>query len=176
MNTLFAIESNLAGPLFGLVLEAGATHLTSVKFLKNDETEALYSHRADHPMLKIAKEQLSEYFAGTRRLFSIPYELNGTLFQKKVWSLIAEIPYGETMSYGEIAKKAGGANLARAVGGAANRNPVPVIVPCHRVIGGRGELTGFAPGVEVKDFSLIWKNITADLRLVSRSILMTFIK
>lgn len=154
MDTLFTLDSHSASPLYGLILESGRTHLESVKFLKNNVGLASYRHVDEQPVLKLAKQQLYEYFAGTRRVFSIPCKLNGTEFQKRIWNLIAAIPYGETVSYGEIAKEAGGLNLARAVGGAANRNPIPVIVPCHRVVGSRGELTGFAPGVEVKEFLL----------------------
>ena len=98
--------------------------------------------------------QVLEYFAGTRREFSLPLRPNGTPFQLRVWRALTEIPYGETRTYGDIARAIGAPGAARAVGGANNKNPIAIIVPCHRVIGANGALTGYAGGLDKKDFLL----------------------
>ena len=103
-----------------------------------------------HPVLGEAERQLGEYFAGKRKSFSVPLDMRGTRFQKKVWEALLAIPFGETRSYGEIAKQLGNPRATRAVGAAIGRNPVSVVVPCHRVIGSSGKLTGFAGGLEAK--------------------------
>lgn len=100
--------------------------------------------------LTVAYEQLSEYFQGTRTQFSIKLQPKGTDFQKKVWQQLSKIPYGETTHYGEIAKRIGNPKGSRAVGLANGKNPIPIIVPCHRVIGKDGSLTGFGGGLEIK--------------------------
>jgi methylated-DNA-[protein]-cysteine S-methyltransferase len=94
--------------------------------------------------------QLAEYFDGCRTAFDVPLELAGSPFQRRVWSALQEIPYGETVSYGELARRVGAPSAARAVGVANRENPVAVIVPCHRVIGADGSLTGFGGGLERK--------------------------
>ena len=94
--------------------------------------------------------QLNGYFAGELREFEIPLLMLGTDFQKRVWKALLTIPYGETMSYGELAKKIGEPKAVRAVGAANGQNPIPIIVPCHRVIGSDGSLTGFGGGLENK--------------------------
>ncbi len=98
-----------------------------------------------------ACEQLTEYFAGERRDFDIPLKLSGTEFQVSVLEALQEIPYGETASYGEIAKQIGRPKAVRAVGAANGRNPIPIVVPCHRVIGSTGDLTGFGGGLDTKE-------------------------
>ncbi len=95
-----------------------------------------------------------EYFAGGRKDFDLPLCPRGTEFQKKVWSALREIPYGETRAYGEIAAAVGNPKAARAVGMANNRNPISVIVPCHRVIGSDGKLVGYGGGLDIKEFLL----------------------
>ena len=94
--------------------------------------------------------QLKEYFSGTRKSFDLPLELNGTNFQKKVWNALLDIPYGETRSYKDIAEQIGNPKAVRAVGGANHKNKLMIIVPCHRVIGANGSLTGYAGGVKAK--------------------------
>lgn len=94
--------------------------------------------------------QLGEYFGGKRKRFDLPLELHGTEFQKKVWNALCGIPYGETRSYKEIARIIGNPKAVRAVGGANNRNKLMIVVPCHRVIGANGSLTGYASGTDVK--------------------------
>jgi methylated-DNA-[protein]-cysteine S-methyltransferase len=103
-----------------------------------------------HPILLKAERQLEEYFAGKRKTFSVPLEMRGTPFQKHVWEALLGIPFGETRSYGQLAKQLGNARAMRAVGAANGRNPISIVVPCHRVIGSSGKLTGFAGGLETK--------------------------
>lgn len=98
--------------------------------------------------------QLNEYFAGKRRSFNLPLAPSGTAFQKRVWDELSRIPFGETRTYGQIAAAIGNPRACRAVGGANGANPIPVIVPCHRVIGSDGSLTGFGCGLPVKRFLL----------------------
>ncbi len=95
-------------------------------------------------------KQLMEYFRGERRVFDVKLAPEGTDFQKRVWTGLQDIPYGETRSYGELAAAFGNPKASRAVGGASGRNPIPVIIPCHRVIGSSGKLTGFAYGINIK--------------------------
>ena len=108
-----------------------------------------------HPVLQETEKQLNEYFAGKRNRFSVPLDPRGTDFQKRVWQALLTIPYGETRSYGQIARQIGNAKSVRVVGAANGRNPLSIIVPCHRVIGASGHLTGFAGGLDVKE-RLLW--------------------
>ena len=108
----------------------------------------------DHPALSRAAAQLREYFDGTRQSFDVPLDLHGTAFQVKAWRALADIAYGTTASYGEQAARLGDARKARAVGAANGRNPVSIILPCHRVVGANGSLTGFAGGIDTKRFLL----------------------
>lgn len=108
----------------------------------------------DHPILLQASRELEEYFAGTRRSFTVPLDPAGTHFQKRVWTALLTIPYGETRSYGELARQIGNPKAARAVGAANAKNPLSIITPCHRAIGSNGTLTGFAGGLATKRFLL----------------------
>jgi len=103
-----------------------------------------------HPVLAETERQLTEYFAGARKSFTVPLDFSGTDFQKSVWQALLKIPFGQTRSYGEIAKSLGNPKAMRAVGAANGRNPISIIAPCHRVIGAAGQLTGFAGGLDVK--------------------------
>lgn len=141
-------------PLQGLQLKMTESALCEIEFIKMGDPLLQGTEAGVSKICRQVSDQLAEYFAGRLRRFTIPVELCGTEFQQKIWALIAEIPYGQTRTYKEIAEAAGSSNLARAVGGAANRNPVPVIVPCHRVVGSKGALTGFAGGLNVKQFLL----------------------
>jgi len=105
---------------------------------------------AAHPILVDTERQLGEYFAGKRRTFSMALDMRGTPFQRNVWEALLAIPFGETRSYGQLAKQLGNAKAGRAVGAANGRNPLSIVVPCHRVIGSSGKLTGFAGGLETK--------------------------
>jgi len=103
-----------------------------------------------HPVLVETEKQLGEYFAGKRKTFSVALDMRGTRFQKNVWEALVAIPFGETRSYGQLALQLGNPRASRAVGAANGRNPVSIIVPCHRVIGSSGKLTGFAGGLDTK--------------------------
>ena len=94
--------------------------------------------------------QLQEYFSGQRTEFDFPYELRGTQFQKRVWAALETIPYGQTCTYGDIARRVGSPNAVRAVGTANGKNPMWIVVPCHRVVGANGTLTGYAGGIDMK--------------------------
>ncbi|WP_213804666.1 methylated-DNA--[protein]-cysteine S-methyltransferase [Granulicella sp. dw_53] len=103
-----------------------------------------------HPVLCETERQLKEYFDGKRRSFSLALDMRGTRFQNDVWEALLAIPFGETRSYGQLAKQLGNPKATRAVGAANGRNPISIIVPCHRVIGSSGKLTGFAGGLDTK--------------------------
>lgn len=107
-----------------------------------------------HAILLEGEHQLQEYFGGKRQTFTLPLAPVGTVFQKKVWAALQTIPFGETRSYGQIAEHIGHPTAVRAVGGANGRNPISIIVPCHRVIGANGKLTGFAGGLKTKAYLL----------------------
>ncbi|MEV4882541.1 methylated-DNA--[protein]-cysteine S-methyltransferase [Chitinophaga ginsengisegetis] len=111
-----------------------------------------------HPILCQAEEQLNEYFAKKRTSFSVELDFVGTAFQKKIWKTLLTIPFGETRTYGQIAKQIGDPKAVRAVGGAANKNPISIIAPCHRVIGASGKLVGFAGGIATKNRLLQLEN------------------
>ena len=108
----------------------------------------------DHPVLVAARRQLTEYFAGERTEFDLPLDPVGTPFQQSAWTALRTIPFGETITYGEQARRMGDDRKARAVGAANGKNPLSIIVPCHRVVGSDGSLTGFAGGVETKAWLL----------------------
>ena len=108
----------------------------------------------DHPMLQQARQQLAGYFAGTRRHFELPLSPQGTPFQRQVWLALAQIPYGRTESYAQLATRVDRPAAMRAVGAANGRNPLPIVLPCHRVIGADGSLTGFGGGLPTKRFLL----------------------
>ena len=107
-------------------------------------------HQDETSVLRTALAQLREYFAGKRQRFDVPLAPSGTEFQRRVWELIGAIPYGETVAYGAIAAQMGSLRLARAVGAAVGANPIPIIIPCHRVIGAHGSLTGYGGGLRMK--------------------------
>jgi len=104
----------------------------------------------DDPLLRRAAHQLDEYFAGTLQTFDLPLRPQGTEFQQAVWKALQDIPYGETASYGELARKIGQPTASRAVGLANGRNPISIVIPCHRVVGANGSLVGYGGGVERK--------------------------
>lgn len=117
---------------------------------KEADDEERKTENEDSELLLRAVTELQEYFAGERTSFDLPLHPQGTEFQKLVWNALREIPYGETRSYGEIAQAIGRPKACRAVGGANNKNPVMLFIPCHRVIGSNGGLTGFAGGLDMK--------------------------
>lgn len=103
-----------------------------------------------HPVLRRARRELGEYFAGKRTRFDVPLDPQGTAFQRKVWKAIGKVAFGRTLTYGELAKRAGHPGSARAAGAATGRNPIGIIVPCHRIVGANGALTGYAGGLSRK--------------------------
>jgi methylated-DNA-[protein]-cysteine S-methyltransferase len=103
-----------------------------------------------NPLLAHTERQISEYFAGKRKNFTVPLDLRGTVFQRNLWEALLAIPFGETRTYGELARQIGNPQAARAVGAATGKNPISIVVPCHRVIGAAGKLTGFAGGLDAK--------------------------
>jgi len=127
---------------------AGKTAICYI-FLNAEKTPNGYT-KQETPLIKKAALQFEEYFNGKRKTFNLPLIMHGTVFQKKVWKALQNIPYGKTVSYGEIAAKIGNPKACRAVGLANNRNPISIIVPCHRVIGSNGSLTGYGGGLELK--------------------------
>ncbi len=113
---------------------------------------------AQSPVLAAAAEQLGEYFAGSRREFSLPLAPAGSVFQQRVWAALREIPYGQLRTYRQLAAMLGDPSMAQAVGSANGRNPISIIVPCHRVVGSDGSLVGYAGGLERKQFLLELEN------------------
>jgi methylated-DNA-[protein]-cysteine S-methyltransferase len=115
------------------------------------------SWRQSDATFAVVREQLGEYFAGERREFDVPIKLAGTPFQQRVWQELVRIPFGTTITYGELAERVGKPEASRAVGNANGRNPISILVPCHRVIGSNGKLTGYAGGVDKKKWLLGWE-------------------
>ncbi|OGZ08731.1 MAG: hypothetical protein A2762_00080 [Candidatus Lloydbacteria bacterium RIFCSPHIGHO2_01_FULL_54_11] len=119
-------------------------------FLPNEKWSERLIRSPKHPLIVRTKRELKEYFSGKRKRFTVPILLEGTAFQKKAWGVLRRIPYGTTISYAEEARRAGKRSAFRAVGSANGKNPIPIIVPCHRVVGKGGKLGGYAGGVACK--------------------------
>lgn len=136
-------------PIGTLRLVSDGTHLISIQFPGRHSTQCDDITPVD-PVLQACAAQLTEYFSGTRTHFDLPLKAGGTDFQEEVWSALRQIPYGELRSYRDIATVIGRPKAVRAVGAANGRNPIPIVVPCHRVIGSDGSLTGFAGGLPMK--------------------------
>ena len=133
-------------PVGPVTIEAGETAITGIR-----TNHASYPEQnQETPLIYRAYEELMEYFSGKRRYFDLPLHVSGTDFQMQVWKALLEIPYGETRTYKEIAIKTGRPKACRAVGGACHRNPILIMIPCHRVIGADGSLIGFGGGIPVK--------------------------
>ena len=147
----------IESPVGRLKLVAGERGLAAILW-ENDNPKRVrlgpLVEDKNHPVLVETERQLKAYFAGKLKKFSVKFDFAGTDFQKEVWQALATIPFGETRSYGEIARQIGRARAVRAVGAANGRNPISIVVPCHRVIGSNGKLTGFAGGLENKEFLL----------------------
>ena len=118
------------------------------------DLEPLPRKVCETPLLQETEEQLNEYFAGARREFDLPLAAKGTAFQQTVWAQLRKIPYGEVRTYGQLAAALGNPKASRAVGSACHRNPLCIVVPCHRVIGADGSLTGYAEGLDIKEYLL----------------------
>lgn len=130
-------------PVGAVSVEADDMYVTAVRFMRELEQNP-------NAVTALAVKELLEYFNGKRKSFTVSFRFDGTEFQNKVWNALCDIPYGETASYCDIAKAVGNPRACRAVGAANNKNPVPIIVPCHRVIGKDGGLVGYAGGIEIK--------------------------
>jgi methylated-DNA-[protein]-cysteine S-methyltransferase len=143
-------------PIGRLLLTADGAQLCGVRFAVSADRCEVHSdwRAAESSVLGRTRAQLEGYFAGERRTFDIPLARRGTAFQQSVWRELERIPYGVTISYAELARRLGKASATRAVGAANGRNPIPIIIPCHRVIGADGSLTGFGGGLGVKQFLL----------------------
>ena len=143
MSNLFFYETDLG--------------IIGIRDNNNAITEVFYSkskindYLKETPLIRECFNQLKEYFQGTRREFTIPIEAEGSEFQKKVWKALLDIPYGQTRTYKEIAIAIGNEKACRAVGMANNRNPISIIIPCHRVIGANGKLVGYGGGLDIKE-------------------------
>jgi methylated-DNA-[protein]-cysteine S-methyltransferase len=142
----------MASPVGILTLTASGDGLAGISFETSRRVRHPEPAREDErdPLLLRAASQLREYFAGDRRSFDLPLDIEGTEFQKLVWDQLLQIPFGETRSYGEIAQRLGDPKFSRAVGLANGSNPIAIVVPCHRVIGASGDLTGFGGGLRNK--------------------------
>jgi methylated-DNA-[protein]-cysteine S-methyltransferase len=155
--------TRLTTSLGDLVLTASDTALTGVYF-PTSRRGPVPTHQAGweedngqgpgSEILARAREQLTEYFAGTRTTFDLPLEALGSQFEHRVWNALRTIPYGTTLSYSELARRLGDVYATRAVAAANGSNPIPIIVPCHRVVGSKGELTGFGGGLDRKRWLL----------------------
>ena len=148
----------MSSPVGDLTLVACDGELSSIVFGADDATDAgsrrSVGDDSCRQVLTETERQLNEYFTGTRREFALPIRAVGTEFQKSVWAALMTIPYGATISYAQQAAVIGRPTATRAVGAANGRNPLPIVVPCHRVVGSNGTLTGFAGGVSIKQWLL----------------------
>ncbi len=153
MSVTTCILDTPVGPLF---IAADARGLRAIEFPDNRHPVRRGAdwREGDSPLLRRARRQLDEYFAGRRRGFDLPLSPQGTPFQQSVWTALASIPYGQTLSYAGLAARVGRPAAMRAVGAANGRNPLPIVLPCHRVIGADGSLTGFGGGLPTKQFLL----------------------
>ncbi|HFC11377.1 MAG TPA: methylated-DNA--[protein]-cysteine S-methyltransferase [Anaerolineae bacterium] len=145
----------VASPLGDVLLVGNQIGLTYINFQAGtNRLEIQPAWEKNEVVLQAAIEQIEDYFAGKRKVFDLPLAPRGTLFQQQVWEAVGNIPFGETASYGGIAGKIGRKKAARAVGAANGQNPLPIIIPCHRVIGSNGKLTGYGGGLQLKKWLL----------------------
>jgi methylated-DNA-[protein]-cysteine S-methyltransferase len=166
-NVARTVSTVVDTPIGPLTLVASARGLRAVLW-PDEETGRVKLEESTSPtdgspaaaVLQIAAEQLGEYFDGDRTTFDVPLDPVGTDFQQSAWAALRTIPYGETISYGEQAARLGDRRKARAVGAANGRNPISIIVPCHRVVGSTGALTGFAGGIDTKRWLLDHERLT----------------
>ena len=146
-------------PLGSLLLAASAQGLCGLYFAEHRHFKGPQGWLAseDHPHLLRAARQLDEYFAGGRRTFDLPLDMAGTPFQRKVWEQLLQVPYGATTSYLSHAHAAGAGHAVRAVGTAIGRNPLSIVIPCHRIVASDGALAGYAGGLERKRYLLAFE-------------------
>jgi methylated-DNA-[protein]-cysteine S-methyltransferase len=146
----FIFHTTIETPVGFLELKSDNESLLAISFVNQPQ----HSNNDIPEILKTAVRQLDEYFMGNRKVFELKLNPEGTPFQQKIWDLVKHIPFGKTVSYLDIAKLSGSEKNTRAVGLANGKNPIPVIIPCHRVIGTSGKLTGYAGGMERKQWLL----------------------
>ena len=146
--------SEIETPLGILTIIEENKYIVEIIFGRTEREESEIFRKEDTDLLKETKKQLTEYFNKTRTEFQIPCKPKGTVFQKDVWNELMKIPYGETMTYQEVAFSIGNVRACRSVGRANNKNPIPILIPCHRVIGKDNKLLGYAGGMEIKEFLL----------------------
>lgn len=158
MKDTFAMRT----PIGILELRASMTALKEIRLGARSKASA---ERPATELLDRAVRQLTEYFEGTRRDFDLPLEPEGTPFQIRVWRELRKIPYGRTITYGELASRVGNPSAARAVGASNGRNPLPIVIPCHRVIGSGGKLVGYGGGLPTKSWLLRLESGEAALAL-----------
>jgi methylated-DNA-[protein]-cysteine S-methyltransferase len=166
MTTL--LSKTIESPVGELTLVGSDAGLRAVLWPSEREGRVVFVEdveEGDHPLLDAAALQLLEYISGERQDFDVPLDLVGTDFQKDVWAGLARIPYGHTQSYGELADELNKPGAARAIGAATGRNPISIIVPCHRLVGSSGKLTGFAGGLDTKRWLLDHESPTEQLSL-----------
>lgn len=150
-----AVKETMVTPIGALRLLAEDDALLGVYFPGRDgPSENAPRAGPEHPVLELARAQLAEYFTGSRTRFALPLRARGTAFQERVWAELAGIPYGQTRSYAQIAAEIGRPQAVRAVGAANGKNPLSIVVPCHRVIGSDGSLTGYGGGIANKAWLL----------------------
>ena len=157
MTDMTDVTATMPSPVGALTIVASDDGIVAILWEKDNPDRVRVGapvDQPDHPHLRRAISQLEEYFAGSRQTFDLPLDFRGTDFQKKVWNALLTIPFGETRSYADIARSIGSPTATRAVGAANGRNPISIVAPCHRVIGADGGLTGFAGGLEAKQFLL----------------------
>ena len=152
MNSSLSLQAQYQSPVGRLQIEADNEALTAIRFTSDEEPSgsAVIPEAADHPVLGEALRQLDEYFEGQRKVFDLSLNPVGTDFQQNVWETLRQIPFGQTCSYADLARQLGDPNKVRAIGGANGRNPIPIIIPCHRVIGANKKLIGYAGGIARK--------------------------
>jgi O-6-methylguanine DNA methyltransferase len=158
MKTLFYIKMNTQiGPLLLTSSDKGLVHIALPHQSGRDRLKEIKHAFPDCTLMedggknREAVRQIEEYFRGVRTTFSLDLDLRGTDFQKKVWKALMKVPYGWTRSYGQIARDIGHPRAFRAVGGACHKNPIPLVIPCHRIIGSDGSMTGFGGGISLKE-------------------------
>jgi methylated-DNA-[protein]-cysteine S-methyltransferase len=157
--TLTLVYDVVPAPIGRLIVASDGSAIAGVWMANaSPDDQSWADHRGDDAVLAKAREELAAYFDGSLREFTVPLAPNGTEFQRRVWTALTKIPYGTTISYADLARRIRNSAAVRAVGAANGRNPIPVIVPCHRVIGSDGSLTGFGGGLDRKRWLLEHEN------------------
>lgn len=154
MTSVNLYRARVESPIGDIIIESDGESITRLGRIGDTDYGDEWVEVEEHAAIKEAAQQLDAYWAGELRDFDLPLAPMGTPFQRKVWCALQEIPYGKTVSYGYIARKIGTPTASRAVGAANGRNPIAIVVPCHRVIGSTGKLTGYAGGLDMKEHLL----------------------